>query len=127
MDQNLSGGAFVQAHMLNEVSRQYFSRAFMISGSIDFWKLRHESHVREIQDCLQINKTGDALVEHLKMANATALAPCHDVWWVPSIESLNATRPFLTQTPEELHKAGKILPMDAMFSIVSQVCSLYSL
>lgn len=119
--QNLPGGAFVQAHMLNLESRKYFSRAFCISGSIDFWKTRHENHIREIQECLHTNKTGNELVEYLKTANATELAPCHDVWWVPSIEGPNATRPFMTQTPEEIHKAGKTPPMDAMFSIVSQV------
>lgn len=107
--------------MLNPESRKYFTRAFCISGVITFWKLRHENHIREIQECLQTNKTGHELVEYLKTVNFTTLAKCHDVLWVPSIESPNAIRPFMTQTPEEIHNAGKTPIMDAMFSIVSQV------
>lgn len=88
---------------------------------MDFWKIRQENHVREMQECLKINKTGNELVEYLKTASSTTLSQCGDVWWVPSIESPNALRPFMTQTPEEIHNAGKTTRMDAMFSIVSQV------
>lgn len=122
----ISGGTFVHAHMLNPESRKYFTRAFCISGTINFWKIRHENHIRELQECLQINKTDHELVDYLKTASFTTLAKCHDVLWVPSIESPNAIQPFMTQTPEEIHMAGKTPNMDAMFSFTSQVLTPYT-
>lgn len=111
----------VHAHMLNPESRKYFTRAFCISGTLSFWKLRRDNYIQQLHECLEIDKTGNELVEYLKAANFSTLAKCHDIEWVPSIESPDAIRPFITQTPDEIHAAGKTPLIDSMFSFTSQV------
>lgn len=115
------GGGFVHAHMLNEQSRKYFTRAFATSGSVSSWLLRKDDHVKQIQWCLRIKKTGNELVEYLKTANISTLFKCKFFPGAVFIESPNTPGAFISETPAEIYNSGKAPAMDAMFGFTSQV------
>lgn len=109
------------AHMLNAESRKYFTRAYMVSGTVSPWKLRSDNHLSKIQECLDFNGTHTELLDYMKSATSTTLAKCNHLLWVLYIESPNATAPFITQTPDEIYNSDSAPVMDAMFTFASQV------
>lgn len=118
------GASFVHAHMLNFESRKYFRRAFMSSGCVSNFHLRKDNHLPILQECLQMNKTGNELAKFLKTASRLELSGCNYLPWIISMESPNAPQPFISQTPAEIYKSDKAPVMDAIFTISSQVFNL---
>lgn len=125
----LLGSASVHYHMLNEISRTYFTRAFAMSSSaFSTYALRSANHVQQIQECTQMFDM-DKLIEHLKTVDSSSLVICYaftfpgslDIMWVPTIENRGAPNAFLIQTPEEIYKSAAPPRMDAMFSLVTYV------
>lgn len=115
------GATFVHAHMLNEKSRKYFTRAYLSSGSASRWKVQDYNHTQNLQKCLKVNETGSALVDYMKTVNFTTLAKCSNLTWIVFYESPNATDAFITKTPKEIYNSNNPPVMDTMFSIASQV------
>lgn len=107
--------------MLNEESRRYFNRAYLMSGSASRWKVQHFNHTAQLQRCLQINGTASALIDYMKVVDFTTLAKCSNLTWVVFYENPNATNAFITKTPEEIYNSDNPPVMDTMFSITSQV------
>lgn len=123
------GGASVHFHMINEESREYYSRAFSSSGTaINFFALHRINHLERVQKCFQANDMGH-LIEYLKVADRSILMNCYpfiipdDLYpvWVPTIENANASDAFLTKTPYEIYNSDKAPQMDAIFGFTSQV------
>lgn len=115
--------------MLNEESRRYFNRAFVMSSSaFSPYALRKANHVQHLQEYSKISKMND-LIEFLKTSNATILTQSYryDLFgklgliWVPTIESPNTIGAFITAVPNELYRTGRAPRMDAMFSFTKQV------
>lgn len=98
------GATFVHAHVVNEESRKYFTRAFLSSGSLSFWNLFIPDSNKKIQKCLGINEMSkDKLLKYLKTANMTILTKCNGDNWPLTVESSNAIRQFLTKRPGEIY------------------------
>lgn len=126
------GGASVTFHMLNEISRKYFKRAFAMSGSIfSYFALTEGNHVNRIKECSNINNH-DSLMEFLKTSASEILTQCHFTrdWgktlkpeWTPTIEIPSAKNAFLTQSPDEIYNSAKAPVLDTLFSFTSQVLS----
>lgn len=96
----------------------------MSSGCVSAYHLREDTHVPTLLECLQINKTGNELVEHLKAAHSLELSNCNYLPWIIFMESPNAPKPFITQTPDKIYKSDKAPIMDTMFSIANQVITI---
>ena len=124
-----TGGASTHFHMLNEKSRKYFTRAYLISGSgYSSYAVLKTNHVQRIQNCSKLNEINE-LVDYIKTSDADTLRQCysykfpgplHPVW-VPTIESSNNAGAFMTKTPDEIYSLGLAPAMDAMFSFATQV------
>ena len=129
-----SGGASVNYHMLNEESRKYFNRAFVMSSTaLNSYAFRKANHVQHLQEYSKTCKMND-LIEYLKKTNATVLNKSYrfDYFgnvvhptYVPTIENPNAIGAFMTKTPEELYRSDSAPIMDAMFSFTSQVTTWF--
>lgn len=123
------GAASTHFHMLNEQSRKYFTRTFLISSSaFSPYALRKADHVYQIQNCSQFQDM-NKLVEYIKTADAAILRECYlyhfpgklNPVWVPTIESPHNEKAFMTKTPEEIYSLGMAPAMDVMFSFATQV------
>lgn len=121
--------------MLNEESRKYFNRAFMLSSSAySTYTFRTANHVQHLKDYSKINELNN-LVEYLKISNASILTKSYfyDFYgeirpiWVPTFESPNTIGAFMTEVPDELYRTGKAAVMDAVFSFTKEVCYALSL
>lgn len=122
--QCILGAVSTHLHMLNQQSRKYFKRAFLSSGSVSQLWFRKKNYLKEVQECLQINKMSGDLVEYLKTANVSELSNCNYIHWALTIESSNVPGAFISNTPDEIYKSDKAPIMDAMFSFGSQVFNL---
>lgn len=130
----LAGGASVSFHMLNERSRQYFTRSLAISSSsLSFYALSEGNKTKQVQDCFKIYEM-DQLISHLKTMSYTDGQKCHSyqpgndrsITWVPTIESPDVVGAFLTKTPEEIYASDNAPVLDAMFSFNSKVLRHFS-
>lgn len=124
MKQCILGAVSTHLQMLSQQSRKYFKRAFLSSGSAGERLFREGNNVKEIQECLQINKTGGDLVEYLKTANVSELSNCNYLTWIWTIESSEVPGAFISNNPDEIYKSDKAPIMDTMFSFGSQVITL---
>lgn len=116
--------------MLNEDSRKYFNRAFLLSGSaFDFFALSESDHFERIQEFAKIFDR-EQLIEFLKIANSTDLANLHTLSsfgktlispWAPTIENPKTVGAFLTKPLKEIYQSNNAPVMDTMFSFTSQV------
>lgn len=124
------GGASVSFHMLNEESRKYFNRAFLLSGSaFDYFALSELNHFERMQKFSNINDKNQ-LLEYLKTADSKMLADIDSISsfgktlippWAPTIESPMTKGAFLTKTLEEIYKSDRAPVLDTWFSFTSQV------
>lgn len=119
------GGVSVHMHMLNEESRKYFHRAFVLSNTAFApFAIRKSNHIRRIHKCTRIFGI-TKMVEYLKVANATILSKCRQYLnflnppWVPTIESQGGG--FLIKMPDDIYDSDKAPAMDTMFSFTNQV------
>lgn len=132
-----SGAKSIQYHMLNEESRKYFQRAFMISGTALSTATYASSayganDLQQARQCLQIDDI-DRLIEHLKVVNASVIARCFPVQipgdlsltWTPTIESNSTHGAFLTEAPIDIYNSGKAPRMDTMFAFNSREYILF--
>lgn len=115
-------------HMLNEQSRKYFHRAFVLSNTaFSPFAIRRANHIRRIRKCTKIFDI-TKMVKYLKKAKAETLTECypykHDLnpTWVPTIER---NRGFLTRMPDEIYNSNKAPIMDAMFSFTAKEILLF--
>lgn len=115
--------------MLNEESRKYFNRAFVISNSaFSGLALSSKNHVQHIQECSQFKQIDD-LVKYVKTSDFATLRTCYATkfpgelftYWTPTIEIPTAVGAFMTKTPDEILNSDKAPVLDAMFSFASQV------
>lgn len=105
--------------MINEESRKYFNRAYASSSSaFSAYALHRANHVQKVQECFHIEQM-DKLLEHLKVANSSALVKCSS--FGPTVENPRTAGAFLTRTPNEVYNSKRAPVMDAMFSFNSQV------
>lgn len=115
------GGSSVQLHMINEESRKYFQRAFLMSGSgLQSYVLWTFDREKQIHDCTQLTDTRK-IVEYLKTANSSTVLNCNIPGWFPTIESPDAKDAFLTELPDKIHNSSRAPIMDTMFSFASKV------
>lgn len=125
------GGASVHYHILNEESRNYFQRAFVVSGAaLDYFALYEPDHYKRVQECFDIeDKT--KLIEYLKSTDSKILAECYatqdfgkllvSLPWVPTIENPSTKGAFLTKSPEDILNSNEAPMMDILFSFTSEV------
>lgn len=123
------GAASTHFHMLNEQSRKYFTRTFLISSSaFSPYALRKADHVHQIRNCSR-SQDMSKLVEYIKTSEAHTLRECYmyhfpgklNPVWVPTIESPHNKGAFMTKTPEEMYSLGLVRAKDVMFSFATQV------
>lgn len=127
---NLSGGASVNFQMLNEKSRKYFNRAFIMSGTaLTFFALSEINHMDRMHGCAGVQNT-EKLIDYLKTTDAETIAKCHFTTgfdnlftspWAPTIENATTNGAFITRMPEEIYSYDRSLAMDTLFSFTSQV------
>lgn len=107
--------------MLNEESRKYFNRAFLISGSAFQYYVWHRgNHIEYIQKCSGSNET-DQMIEYLKTTNSSNLVNCRVVGKSPTIEIAGTKGAFLSQNLEDIYNSDEAPAMDTMFCFSSQV------
>lgn len=129
MKTNRIGGASVNFQMLNEESRKYFNRAFLISGTaLTYFALSEPNHMERMQNYSGI-KDIEKLIEYLKTIDSEMIAKCHETTefkhlfispWVPTIEIMKKGA-FITRRPEEIYSYDTNLVMDTLWSFTSQV------
>ena len=115
--------------MLNQESRKYFNRAFVMSGSA-FVKyiLRKNNHVNYLREYLKITDMNE-MIEFLKNANAFLIKRYpYDIFsefnprYVATIENAKTSGAFMSKMPDELYRSDDAPKMDTMFSFTEQVC-----
>lgn len=116
--------------MLNQISRKYFNRAFLSSGTaLSFHHFAEANHLQRMMEYSKIDDK-DQLIEYLKVADSDFLSRCYPVVidsqtyylpWVPTIESPEIDGAFITTTPEQIYNSNEAPIMDVMFSFNSKV------
>ncbi|XP_031639929.1 esterase B1-like [Contarinia nasturtii] len=125
-----AGGASVNFHMLNEESRKYFNRAFLLSSSaLNYYALYEPDHLERMQTLLKIQDK-NKLIEHLKTVETESIAKIIKIStfglfrlespWVPTIENSEAKRAFITKSPVDIYQSKNAPVMDTMFSFTSE-------
>lgn len=107
--------------MLNEESRRYFTRAYLVSGTVSPLKLRTGNHLLDVQKCLDFNGTHTKLLDYMKTASISTLDKCRNLTGTLFIQRPNAPGAFITKTPDEIYNSDSAPVMDAMFTFTSQV------
>lgn len=93
----------------------------MVSGTVSPWKLSSGNQLSQVYRCLGFKGTHAELVDYIKTASAATLTRCNWLAWILHIESPNATKPFITQTPDEIYDSNEPPVVDAMFTFASEV------
>lgn len=124
------GGASVNLHMLNNESRKYFNRAFLMSSTaLNYYALSDENHLERMKKFANIQDEKQ-LVEYLKKTKNIALSQIEsnadfgvllDFRWGPTVESAETEAAFITKTAKEIYESDDAPAMDTMFSFTSQV------
>lgn len=122
------GAACVQYQMLNPVSRQYFTRAFLISGSaLGPYAIYPFSQLEQVRECSKKNELVD-VIEHVRTANSTVLLTCYPVKpgrfrsvWNPTIEDPSVVDAFITMLPEYIYRSTLAPVIDMLTSVTTQV------
>lgn len=120
--------------MLNEESRKYFNRAFLMSGTaLTYFALSEANHMERMQKYSEINDI-DKLIEYLKTTDGDTIAKCNFTTkfkhllispWTPTIESPKTKGAFITRHPEEIYSYDTNLAMDTLLGFTSQVFFLH--
>lgn len=119
------GGSSVHFQQMNEQSRKYYKRAFAMSGSVLYAippNLIVQNNVDLLKNCTEIQDM-DKLIEYIETAPVSDISKCSKMGsaiWAPTIECLNAPKPFLTKQPEEILNSDQKPIMDTMFSFNSE-------
>ena len=99
----------------------------MSSTGLSAYAIWKASQWEQVQECFKIYEK-DEMIEYLKTANCSDLLKCNGLRpsrfrsiWVPTIESPCVPGAFMTKMPEEMYKSNEVLPIDAMFSMTTQV------
>lgn len=106
--------------MLNEQSRKYFTRAFLMSGSaFHSYPLSwiRKNNLEGMQNSTKIYDI-ERLAKHLAttdIANLLEYNVDSGITWAPTIESINAPHAFLVESPKEVYASNPPY-MDTMFS-----------
>lgn len=128
-ENNVLGSASVHFQMLNEESRKYFNRAYLMSSSaFSFYAFSKANHVDKVKECSGI-ADNNRLIEYLKTAESSALSKCYRLekefitTWIPTVEPPETVGAFLTKTPDEIYDSDEAPTIDALFSFTFQVNS----
>lgn len=110
--------------MLNAESRKYFTRVYLVSGTVSPRNLHRDSQLPYVRRCLQFNGSNAELLDYMKTAPSATLSKCHYMDRILHIEGPNAIAPFITKTPDEIYDSDEAPVIDAMYTFASQVNSL---